>query len=124
MEKVKMSPRERIRRMGRSCNQINIDINKLLSNVDAVVDRSVIYAGVMRFTVLDGGYTIKSPKYKVLILMNSNIYCYRKIFKNNKFDINSYSSIIEFNNSKDAINAWKDYISDNICESVNYNLTL
>ena len=80
MEKVKMSPRERIRRMGRSCNQINIDINKLLSNVDAVVDRSVIYAGVMRFTVLDGGYMIKSPKYKVLILMNSNIYCYRKIF--------------------------------------------
>lgn len=117
MEKVKMSPRERIRRLGKF--QINVDINELLSNIDAVVDRSVVYAGVMRFTVLDGSYTIKSPKYKVLILMDSNIYCYRKIFKNNKFDINSYSSVIEFNNSKDAINAWKDYISDNICEPVN-----
>lgn len=116
-----MNPRERVRRLGRSSgDHINVDINELLSNIDEVVDGSTVYAGVMRFIASDGGYTVRSPKYKLLILMNSNIYCYRKIFKNNKLDIKSYSSVIEFDNPRDAISAWKDYIYDNICEPVNY----
>lgn len=115
MEKIKMNPRERVRRMSK-CH-VNVDINELLSNIDAIVDRSIVYAGVMRFIV--SGDVVKSPKYKFIVLMNSNIYCYRRIFKNNKFDIGSYSSVIEFNSYKEAISAWKDYILDNICEPVN-----
>lgn len=101
------SSKDRLRNLNRS-NIINLPFNEVLELAISSTDLPCYsqLAGILRFC--NNEYTINSPRYKMVVLMDDTVYCYGKIYRDKILDLNYYSSSIKFKSDHIANAAWNE----------------